>query len=165
VTDTFGSILNQKMIISFDIDDTLIPYSDEFETEEETLISKILGAESIRKGTIDLFYELEKRDHEIWIYTTSFRSILNLKKTFKSYGLNPSKIINENINQKLLKKHNCKASKNPKLFGIDLHIDDSKGVEMEGNRFGFNTIIIRTEDKDWVNKILTEIKSLPTFKN
>ena len=147
------------MIISFDIDNTLIPYSDEFEVEEKTLIPKILGAESIRKGTIFLFNELEKRDHEVWIYTTSFRSIFQLKKTFKSYGLNPSKIINENINQKQLKKYNCKASKNPKLFGIDLHIDDSRGVEIEGNRYGFNTLIIRPEDKNWVNKILTKIKS------
>ena len=70
------------MIISFDIDNTLIPYSDEFEVEEKTLIPKILGAESIRKGTIFLFNELEKRDHEVWIYTTSFRSIFQLKKNF-----------------------------------------------------------------------------------
>lgn len=88
------------MVISFDIDNTLIPYSDEFEVEEKILLSRLLRAEPIRKGTIELFHELENSGHEIWIYTTSFRSPINLKKTFKSYGLNPSKIINQRINQK-----------------------------------------------------------------
>ena len=43
------------MIISFDIDNTLIPYSNEFEVEKKTLLSKLLGAEPLRKGTVDLF--------------------------------------------------------------------------------------------------------------
>lgn len=148
------------MIISFDIDNTLIPYSDEFEIEEKTLFAKILRAEPIRKGTIELFKELENRGHEIWIYTTSFRSPLSLKKTFKCYGLNPSKIINEKINQKQLKQNSCNASKNPKLFGIDIHIDDSKGVEIEGKKYGFKTIIVDINDKKWTDKIKEELERL-----
>jgi len=146
------------MIISFDIDNTLIPYSDEFEVENRNTLAKILGAEPIRKGTKRLFKELENRDHEIWIYTTSIRSIFNLKKTFRLYGLNPSKIINERINRKKLNQANCKSSKNPKLFGIDIHIDDSKGVELEGKTYGFKTIIIKTNDEIWVSKIIDRIK-------
>lgn len=145
------------MIISFDIDNTLIPYSNEFELERRGVLSKLLRAEPIRKGTIQLFKELENKGHEIWIYTTSFRSPRYLRRTFNSYGLHPSKIINEKINQKELKKHNCTASKNPKLFGIDLHIDDSKGVEIEGEKYGFETVIIEFEDKGWVSKVLDKL--------
>lgn len=148
------------MIISFDIDNTLIPYSDEFEVTEKGLLSKLLRAEPIRKGTPFLFKELEKRGHTIWIYTTSFRSKFKLKKTFKAHGLNPSKIINQKINQKQLKIHNCSASKNPKLFGIDLHIDDSKGVEIEGEKYGFQTLIIETTDKEWTSNILKRIDAI-----
>ena len=148
------------MIISFDIDNTLIPYSNEFEVEEKTLLSKLLRAEPIRKGTIHLFKELKNRGHIIWIYTTSFRSSINLKKTFKSYGLNPSKIINETINQKQLKKNNCTASKNPNLFGIDIHIDDSMGVEIEGKKHNFTTIIIDVNDTEWVNTIKNRINAI-----
>lgn len=148
------------MIISFDIDNTLIPYSDEFEVEDKKLVSKILRAEHIRKGTINLFKELENKGHSIWIYTTSFRSIFNIKRTFKSYGLNPVRIINESINQEHLKKHNCKASKNPKLFGIDIHIDDSEGVKIEGEKYGFKTIIIRTDEKNWTNQIIKRVEAL-----
>lgn len=145
------------MIISFDIDNTLISYIDEFPLKERSLKAKIFGAESIRKGTIRLFMELDRRGHTIWIYTTSFRTKFCLKKTFWAYGLSPSHIINETINLPKLKQHGCKASKNPKIFGIDLHIDDSKGVEIEGEKYGFRTIIIPIEDLDWVNRILTNI--------
>lgn len=148
------------MIISFDIDNTLIPYSNEFEVEHKTLISKMVKAEPIRKGTIDLFKEIENRGNEIWIYTTSFRSNFSLRKTFKSYGLNISRVINEQINQAALKKHNCQASKNPNLFGIDIHIDDSKGVGIEGKRFGFKTIIIATDDTNWGNTVLDGIDEM-----
>lgn len=148
------------MIISFDIDNTLIPYSTEFEVEERPLLAKILGAESIRKGTIALFKELENKGHEIWIYTTSFRSIFSLKKTFKAYGLHPAKIINQKINQEALKKHNCHASKNPRLFGIDIHIDDSEGVEMEGKKYGFKTIIIQPSDQKWTQTIQQSIETI-----
>lgn len=148
------------MIISFDIDNTLIPYSNEFQVEDKTFFMKLLGAESIRKGTIDLFRRLENQGHEIWIYTTSFRSIFSLKKTFASYGWHPSKIINEKINRTMLSKHNCRASKNPHLFGIDLHLDDSEGVRLEGEKYDFRTIIVKTTDEDWVNTVLEKIGNL-----
>ncbi len=150
------------MIISFDIDNTLIPYSNEFETYELGFFAKLLGAESLRMGTKELFKELESQNHEIWIYTTSFRSVFKLSKTFRLHGLKPSKYINETINQKHLKRANCKSSKNPKLFGIDIHIDDSAGVGMEGERFGFKTIIINPSDRDWKERVLEGIQAFVT---
>jgi hypothetical protein len=53
-----------------------------------------------------------------------------------------------------LKRCSCTASKNPKLFGIDIHIDDALGVGLEGEKFGFRIIIINPDDKDWIEKIL-----------
>lgn len=145
------------MIISFDIDNTLIPYTKEFEVIEQNFLSKLIGAEAIRVGSNELFQELEKRGHEICIYTTSHRSIFSLKKTFKSNGLSPKKFINESINRKELNRANCQASKNPKLFGIDIHVDDSAGIEIEGKKLYFKTIIIHPNDQDWVSKILERI--------
>jgi hypothetical protein len=145
------------MIISFDIDNTLIPYSDEFTVEDQSFKAKLLGAEPIRKRTIQLFKELEDRGHQVWIYTTSFRTKLQLKRTFWSYGLSPTNFINESINQKKLKQNHCKASKNPKLFGIDWHIDDSEGVGKEGEQYGFRTMIISPDDLDWTKNILERI--------
>ncbi len=146
------------MIVSFDLDNTLIPYSDEFETEKMSLIQKIAGVEPLRKGTISLFKELKKNKCDIWIYTTSYRSVFQLKKTFYSYGLFPVQFINQKINAEKLRAFNCSASKNPKLFGIDIHVDDSPGVAIEGENFGFNTIIIYPDNKNWIEQIFVEIE-------
>ena len=146
------------MIISFDIDNTLIPYSNEFEVEHKSILAKITGAEGIRKGTIELFKKLENRGHHIWIYTTSFRSIISLKRTFLAYGLRPRKIINQKINLQKLKANNSYVSKNPKLFGIDVHIDDAPGVKIEGDRNNFRVIIVEVCELNWVDKILEELE-------
>jgi hypothetical protein len=42
-------------------------------------------------------------------------------------------------------------------FNIDVHVDDSPGVCMEGERHQFKTIIIAETDTDWVNNILAQI--------
>ncbi len=146
------------MIISFDIDNTLIPYSDEFSVKEVSPVLKLLGIESLRIGTVELFEKLNTQGWEIWIYTTSFRSTFNLWKTFRGNGLKPDRFINENINKRHLKKNNCHSSKNPKLFGIDIHVDDSKGVVLEGHNLGFKVIHITPENDNWINDVLIKIE-------
>ncbi|MFT4668231.1 MAG: hypothetical protein ACI8YQ_001023 [Polaribacter sp.] len=142
------------MIISFDIDETLISHVNEFQSESPTIRSRIFKTEKIRKGTIKLFQKIKEENHEIWIYTTSFRSQLKLRLTFFAYGLYPTKFINETLNRKALKKANCTASKNPNLFGIDIHVDDSEGVRIEGERYEFKTIIVKPDDINWQAKVL-----------
>jgi len=145
------------LIISFDIDNTLIPYSEEFSVEKVGPLWNLLKPEKLRKGCKELFLDLQARDHKIWIYTTSFRSVLSLRKTFAAHGLYPEKFINQTINQKKLNAAKCKASKNPKLFGIDLHIDDSPGVGIEGERLHFEVLIVDPFDVDWTEKVLAHV--------
>ena len=152
------------MKISFYIDDTLIAYGDGFATEEQSWYAKILGVEKLRLGTINLFEELRSRNHSIWLYTTSHRSKWKLWTNFRLHGFQIDGVINQCLNQKVLTAANCTASKNPKLFAIDIHVDDSRGVEIEGQRFGFNTIIVRREDKDWAEKVLNAILKVEEIK-
>lgn len=146
------------MKISFDIDNTLIPFSDEFEVESKTSILNFIAKENLRVGTVELFNKLNNEEHEIWIYTTSFRPIWKLRLIFAKYGLYPKGFINERVNQIRLKQQGQTISKNPKLFNIDLHIDDSEGVRLEGERNGFDTVIIKPNDEDWGNKVLYELR-------
>lgn len=37
---------------------------------------------------------------------------------------------------------------------IDLHIDDSPGVKIEGERYHYATVIVLESDADWINTIL-----------
>ncbi|GAB2687112.1 hypothetical protein GCM10027037_06590 [Mucilaginibacter koreensis] len=49
------------------------------------------------------------------------------------------------------------SSKYPLAFNIDLHVDDSKGVEMEGQRYGFCTVIVDEQQAEWGNFILSSL--------
>lgn len=148
------------MNISFDLDSTLIPNGNEFETEKRTGIAKLFGIEEIRKGSSELISCLQKKGHKIHIYTTSFRTKSKIKRTLKYYGIHVNRIINQTENQKILKSRNINASKYPIAFGFDLHIDDSDGVRIEGERLNFKVITIKTTDRNWVEYVKAEIKKL-----
>jgi len=150
------------MNISFDLDSTLIPNGKEFETEKRSGIAKLFGIEEIRKGTRELISVLQNQGHKIHIYTTSFRSKGKIRRTLRYYDIKVNSIINEKENRRVLKSQNINSSKYPPAFDLDLHIDDLKGVGIEGERLNFKTIIVETTDKNWVEKIERGIKN---FKN
>ncbi|WP_428233109.1 hypothetical protein [Flavobacterium sp.] len=141
------------MIISFDLDDTLISKNN-FQLEKSNLLQQFLGIEGIRKGTISLFKEIKKQKHQIYIYTTSYRSESRIKWMFYSYGISVDFVINQQKHNRRISKKNIHCSKFPPLFNIDIHVDDSIGVEMEGQKNGFKTIIISETDENWTETIL-----------
>ena len=147
------------MIISFDLDDTLIPGKIHFATERQNLIQRLVQIEKIRVGTNDLFKSLRTQGHKVYIYTTSLRSLTKIKWTLLSYGIRVDKIINQKVHDQIFKENYNMSSKYPPAFNIDIHIDDSKGVGIEGTRNNFRTIIIAEQTVDWVDFIL---KSLST---
>jgi len=157
------------MNISFDLDSTLIPNGKEFETETRSVIAKFFGIEEIRKGTQELVTDLQNQGHKIHIYTTSFRSKRKIRWALRYYGIEVNKIVNEKENRRVLKSRNINSSKYPPAFNFDLHIDDLKGVGIEGKRFNFKTIIIQPTDKKWIEKIKSgieqtfELKTLKTL--
>jgi len=51
---------------------------------------------------------------------------------------------------------NC--SKYPPAFGIDLLVDNSEGVAIEGRRFGFDVLVVETDDPDWSQKVLEAVR-------
>ena len=145
------------MKISFDLDDLIIPGIKKFETEPQTIIQRFFRAEKIRKGTIALFRELRKQKHIVGIYTTSFRSVLKIKILFLLNGFSVDFIINQPRHLQGQRNTPVRSSKYPSQFAIDLHVDDSTGVEMEGKKYNFNTIIVDENEIDWKVKILRQI--------
>jgi hypothetical protein len=53
------------------------------------------------------------------------------------------------------------ASKYPPAFGIDLLVDDSEDVRIEGERFGFAVLHIREDDLMWCERILQAVGDGP----
>ena len=142
------------MKISFDLDDTLIPAGQlDFPTEPRSIFQKILGVEKIRSGTRALLQFLKHRGHQIGIYTTSYRPKLRLRFHLLTYGIAPDFIVTEKENRLVLANLQIHCSKYPPAFNIDLHIDDSAGVEREGQLYGYQTIIIKKNDLDWLERI------------
>lgn len=143
------------MKISFDIDDTLIFYDKSKNNKSD---SKLLSGEVLRSGSLGLLKALQE-DHELWIYTTSYRSPFFLKLFFRFKGIKIARVINQRVHEQLLRdlKLSSKPTKLPNHFGIDLHIDDSEGVALEGQKFGFNTLVIDPADKCWDQKIMNNI--------
>jgi hypothetical protein len=149
------------MRIAFDLDDTLIPSSpDLFPVERPRgFLGRFFAPEWLRCGAPGLMYALVRNQCDLWVYTTSLRSQSYIKDLFRWYGIRLGGAINQDIHWEWLKQQHPsrRCSKYPPAFGIDLLIDDSKGVWMEGQQFGFRVVHVRPDDPDWVQAIVAEV--------
>lgn len=153
------------MRISFDIDDTLVIRGGFTRGEAGMLpcfIRERLG-EPLRYGTVDLFKELRRRQWEIWIYTTSERTPWQIRSWLWLYGIRVDGIVNGEKHRETLAQSNpsLTISKYPPAFQIDLHIDDSEGVKMEGKPQHFEVIVVNPGDELWARKVLEAVEKFP----
>ncbi|RNI27515.1 hypothetical protein EFA69_15425 [Rufibacter immobilis] len=100
---------------------------------------------------------LKAEGHQVFIYTTSFRSASYIRWLFLTYGIWLGGIINQRRHNRTLAAEAKNFSKYPPGFGIDLHVDDSKGVEMEGERFWFLTLLVSEEEKQWQERVIMHV--------
>lgn len=143
------------MRISFDLDDTLICG---LSVPAEQHVSRWLRwryPEPLRRGTRALMTELARRQCRIWLYTSSCRCPRYLKAWFARFGVPIEGVVN-------LERHHQTVglrgpSKFPPAFGIDLHVDDSPGVALEGESHRFAVVTVSPDDPDWAEKVLAEV--------
>jgi hypothetical protein len=149
------------MRISFDIDDTLICYQPgaQYEPNRVPRILRYWFREPLRLGTINLMEGLTQQGHSIWIYTTSYRTPWLLRLWFRLYGIRIGQIINQRRHEQIVKPDGFRRwpSKYPPAFGIDLHVDDSEGVGMEGREHGFRAVVVSPEDPLWTERVLKAV--------
>lgn len=101
--------------------------------------------------------ELLRRGCELWIYTTSLRSPRYLRGWFRSMGIPLHGIVNQQIHERTVGRQG--PSKFPPAFGIDLHIDDSEGVAMEGRQHRFRVLVVSPEDVNWTSRVLAAVEA------
>lgn len=94
----------------------------------------LLGVEQLRAGIVDLCRYCQRRQWEVWVYTTSYRSGWHIRKLFWHYSIQLDGIVNQ---QRHDREVTMRSTKYPPQFSIDLLIDDSEGVRMEGERHNF----------------------------
>jgi hypothetical protein len=156
------SKLSNFMRISFDLDDTLICYGETTPAEPAPPWYRRLfsSKEPMRLGTRSLVHRLQQMKWDVWVYTTSDRSTLTIKRWMWSHGIQIGGVINNEIHTYYHSRRGKfrGPSKNPRAFGIDLHIDDSNGVLLEGKRFGFPVVVIEPTDLAWTEKVISAVK-------
>lgn len=152
---------HRKLRISFDIDDTLTCHHSHASAERERLpgiVHRWLG-EPLRRGTVALMRELRRRGCSIWIYTSSGRSPFYIRRWLLLHGIRVDGVVNDERHRQCLAVHGFShsPSKFPPAFGIDLHVDDSDGVRMEGEAHGFRVVVVQPGDDSWGQRILDAV--------
>ena len=153
------------MRIAFDLDDTLIPCSCTFPVEPPTRswLSWALGHERLRHGTGQLLQYLRQQRCELWVYTTSFRRPLEVRTSFFLYGGWLRGVVNADRHRReiqTLGERFKTVVKYPPLYGVDLLIDDSEAIMLEGKQFNYRTELVRPDNADWVEQVITAVESL-----
>lgn len=155
--------LSNKMRVSFDLDEVLFVNPDTHKTEPELRFPfNRIYKERIRYGTADLIKELRKRDIEVWVYTSSYRTQRYIKWLFRHYGVKFDGIVNAQRHNAEVQAGNAHTlpQKLPNKYRISLHIDDEEIVAIYGKSYGFNVYQLNAQDDDWEEKILKRVDSI-----
>ncbi|MCE9562351.1 MAG: hypothetical protein K8U57_09880 [Planctomycetes bacterium] len=138
------------MRISFDLDDTLICYQPGalHEPNRVPWWLRPWVREPLRLGAVELLRELSAAGHELWVYTTSYRSPMSVSWWLWGFGVRIRKVINQNAHERMCGRRG--RSKDPARFGIQLHVDDSWGVWLE-NHAEANVCAVIFDDPGWAD--------------
>jgi hypothetical protein len=147
------------MRISFDLDETII---SDWEVEPD--LKGFRGnKECLRKGTVELFKWIREQNHEIWIYTNSYRGRKALESWFQNCGIPVDGVINQFAHEQKRNEQDlrCKFEKNPKWFRIDMHFDDLEELAEQERIYYIDPL-----DSSWTDKIkkYIEEKNIPLAK-
>ena len=147
------------MRLAFDLDNTLIRCGHDFplETPRRRLWARLLGNEGLRLGIGELVRQCRQRGWKVWVYTTSYRSAWRIRQLFWLHGLRLDGVVNQPRHDREV---TVRCTKHPPSFGIDLLLDDSEGVRLEGERYGFQVLVVRPDDAQWAEKVRATVKSL-----
>lgn len=151
------------MKISFDLDEVLFVSPDYMETEPELRfpLNKMFP-ERLRKGTVYLINELQRRGFEVWVYTSSFRTDVYIKSLFKRYGIHFNDIVNGYRHREEVQgsKAETLPQKMPTFYRISLHVDDEDAIIENGKRYGFRVLRVCEPDEHWTDKVLAEAERI-----
>ncbi|MET4106532.1 hypothetical protein [Hymenobacter sp. UYP22] len=137
------------MRIAFDLDNTLIRNNHLFPLEQPRWpwVARLLDQEGLRQGIVQAVNFCRAQKWEVWVYTTSYRSAWYIRQLFWLHGIQLDGVVNQQRHDRAVQ---TRCTKHPPTFDIDLLVDDSDGVRLEGERHGFRVLVVQPEDEKWV---------------
>ena len=154
---------SNKMRISFDLDEVLFVSPETHKTEPPLIfpLNRIFK-ERLRLGTPDLIKSLQNMGYEVWVYTSSFRTIGYIKSLFFFYGVKFDDIVNGTRHLKEVQRDrkDILPQKLPNRYRISRHIDDETIVCSMGRQYGYNTYQLDAEDDNWKEKIIERAEEI-----
>jgi len=119
-----------------------------------------LVSQRLRRGAAGLLADLAAAGHEIWVYTTSFRSAWAIRMLFFAYGIRLAGVVNQTDHDREAARSPRAhfPSKYPPAFGLDVLVDDNEGVFHEGQTHGFPVVRVAPSDADWANHVREALK-------
>jgi len=153
----------EKMRVSFDLDEVLFVNPNTHKTEPALSFPlKEFYKERLRLGTPALINRLQEMGYEVWIYTSSFRSIRYIKSLFKHYGVRFDGIVNGTRHLKEVQKGRSEVlpQKVPNRYRISLHIDDEEVICSYSREFGFDAYHLDADDDEWKEKVIAKAEEV-----
>jgi hypothetical protein len=151
------------MRISFDLDEVLFvsPKTHKTEPPLRFPLNRIYK-ERLRLGTAKLIPKLRALGYEVWVYTTSYRSVRYIRRLFGHYGVRFDGIINATRHLKEVQRDHKTVlpQKLPNHYRISLHVDDESVICTLGPQYGFRTYQLEAQDDDWKEKIIARAEEI-----
>ena len=151
------------MRISFDLDEVLFVNPATHKVEPELpLPFKAIYRERLRLGAPELINTLQSKGFEVWVYTSSYRSIGYIQGLFKRYGVKFDGIVNAERHLREVQKNRDEIlpQKVPNRYRISLHIDDEAVICSYGREFGFDAYQLDADDDEWKEKVIAKAEEV-----
>ena len=155
--------INNKMRVSFDLDEVLFVYPETHKTEPAPVFPfNRIFKERLRLGTPRLINRLQDLGYEVWVYTSSFRSESYIKNLFRLYGVRFDGIVNGTRHLKEVQRDNRTVlpQKVPSRYRISLHVDDETVICSLGREYGFEAYQLDAQDDEWEEKIVKKAEEI-----
>ncbi len=153
----------EKMRVSFDLDEVLFVSPETHKTEPELRFPfNRIYKERLRLGTPELINSLQKTGYEVWVYTSSFRSQRYIRHLFFLYGVKFDGIINgqRHLAEVQRDRKQILPQKVPSMYRISLHVDDESVICSLGRQYGFEAYQLEAQDDDWKEKVIARAEEI-----
>jgi len=151
------------MIVSFDLDNTLLVSPDEFKAEDALYFPlNMIYKERLRFGTLSLLEEIQFLGIRIWIYTTSSYSEKYIKRLFWHYGIRIDAVVSDNRHTEEDTENRTEPTppRYPGKYRIGLQTDDDTSELQKGRICDFKVQLIGVQDEKWHSRIIAQIRKI-----